>query len=324
MEKGLVRTNIIYLLGGAVFSSYVLMVMGTFVTSTGSGLACPDWPLCYGSVSPPLRLDIWFEWGHRLLGGLTGILIIISTVLVWRNYKGLPRYFTGAVIALLCLAVLVGGVIVVTEAPFLDSLLKVAIVSSHLVISTLVLTLLVFTFRYVSKTSVGTENGVYVPLFTMVYIQVILGILVRYSGATLACPDFPLCMGKLIPPLTSYLVALHFFHRVVGVVVFIMSAVVVYNALRSGNGLSAEILSSFITFALIVFQILFGILIVLTGMFFPVIIMHGATGFLLLSWLAYQSASYFFSLRAEGAVELRWEDMRREHGHLTKDTSLPK
>jgi cytochrome c oxidase assembly protein subunit 15 len=279
MEKGLPRTNMIYLLGGAVFSSYVLMVMGTFVTSTGSGLACPDWPLCYGSVSPPLKLDIWFEWGHRLLGGLTGILIITSTVLVWRNYTGLPRYFTGAVIVLLGLAVLVGGIIVVTEAPFLDSLLKVAIVSSHLVISTLVLVLLVFTFRYVSKTGAGTVNGVYATLFAMVYIQVILGILVRYSGATLACPDFPLCMGKLIPPLTSYLVALHFFHRVVGVVVFIMSALILYNAIRSGAGIAAEITSSLITFALILFQILLGILIVLTGMFL---------------------APYFFSRRAEG------------------------
>ncbi len=58
----------IFILGGSIVSAYILMVMGTFVTSTGSGLACPDWPLCYGTVSPPLELSIWFEWGHRLLG----------------------------------------------------------------------------------------------------------------------------------------------------------------------------------------------------------------------------------------------------------------
>ena len=46
------------LLGATVFFTYLLMVMGSFVTSTGSGLACPDWPLCYGTVTPPLRLHI--------------------------------------------------------------------------------------------------------------------------------------------------------------------------------------------------------------------------------------------------------------------------
>ena len=54
-------------------SVYLLMVLGGLVTSTGSGLACPDWPLCYGSVAPPLKVDIWLEWGHRLLGGIAGL-----------------------------------------------------------------------------------------------------------------------------------------------------------------------------------------------------------------------------------------------------------
>jgi cytochrome c oxidase assembly protein subunit 15 len=274
------------------------MVMGTFVTSTGSGLACPDWPLCYGSVKPPLKLDIWFEWGHRLLGGLTGILIITSTVLVWRSYKGLPRYLMGAVIVLLCLSVLMGGVIVKTEAPYLDSPLRVIIVSSHLIISTLVLIFLVFTFSFVSKTRAAAQSGVYALLFILVYILIILGIFVRYSGATLACPDFPLCLGEVIPPLTLHPVALHFFHRVLAIVVFITSATVLYRAFRSGTGVTGL----FVTFLLILLLAIFGISIVLTAMFFPLIIMHGATGFLLMGWLAYQSRPYFFPHRIEGDV----------------------
>jgi cytochrome c oxidase assembly protein subunit 15 len=275
-------TTLVPMLGGAVISVYILMVVGAFVTSTGSGLACPDWPLCYGSVRPPLRLDIWFEWGHRLLGGLTGILII--------TYRGLPRYFMAAVVGLLCLTVLVGGIVVLTEAPLLDSFSRVAIVSSHLVISTLVLVFLVFTLSYVLKNGTASRNRVYALLFGMVYVQVVLGILVRYSGATLACPDLPLCNGRVLPPLTHYPVALHYFHRVFALLLFITSAAALLRAIQSGKAIPGFLF----TFALVVLQIVFGILVVLTGMFLPVIILHGAPGFLLMSWLAYQSMPYFF------------------------------
>jgi cytochrome c oxidase assembly protein subunit 15 len=294
-------TPLVPILGGAVISVYILMVVGAFVTSTGSGLACPDWPLCYGSVRPPLRLDIWFEWGHRLLGGLTGILIITSSVLVWRSYRGLPRYFMAAVVGFLCLTVLVGGIVVLTEAPLLDSLSRVAIVSSHLVISTLVLVFLVFTLSYVLKNGTVSRNRVYALLFGMVYVQVILGILVRYSGATLACPDFPLCNGRVIPHLTHYPVALHYFHRVFALLVFITSAAALLRAIRSGKA----VLGFLFTFALVVLQVVFGILVVLTGMFLPVIILHGAPGFLLMGWLAYQSMPYFFPTVRKGYVEVK-------------------
>ena len=129
-ERG--STRLPLLLGATLFFTYLLMVMGAFVTSTGSGLACPDWPLCYGSVTPPMRMDIWFEWGHRLLGGIAGILILLSTIFVWRNYRGLPRIFTAAIVLLLFVGVGLGGITVLVEAPLLDSMLNVAIISSHL------------------------------------------------------------------------------------------------------------------------------------------------------------------------------------------------
>src|SRR4030066_230050 len=103
MKKIIGSINPTYPIGLTILFLYFLMIMGTFVTSTGSGLACPDWPLCYGSVTPPLKLSIWFEWGHRLLGGITGLLIITSTLLVWRRYRGAPRLLTGIVLGLLSL-----------------------------------------------------------------------------------------------------------------------------------------------------------------------------------------------------------------------------
>ena len=109
------------LLGATVLCTYMLMVMGTFVTSTGSGLACPDWPLCYGTVVPPRHLSIWFEWSHRLLGRTYRHLCDpLDNIFVWRNYKGIPRVLTSIVLGLLAFGVVLGGVIVLMEAPVLD------------------------------------------------------------------------------------------------------------------------------------------------------------------------------------------------------------
>src|SRR5688500_16107579 len=89
--------------------TYFLMVWGNLVSSTGSGLACPDWPLCHGTVTPPLRIDIILEWGHRLLAATATILIVAT---VWRVLKsdhdaGLKR--AGKVLlALLLIQILLG------------------------------------------------------------------------------------------------------------------------------------------------------------------------------------------------------------------------
>jgi cytochrome c oxidase assembly protein subunit 15 len=286
-----------YILGVTVLFTYLLMLMGTLVTSTGSGLACPDWPLCYGSFTPPLQMGVWIEWSHRLLGGVTGLLIVISTIFVWRSYRGWPRIMTTVILGLLLTGVILGGITVLTEAPLLNSFARVAVVSSHLVIATLVLTCLVFTLRYVAGGSGGTALGYSTLLFGAVYFQVILGILVRYSGATLACGDLPFCNGGVVPEFTSYLVALHFAHRVSALLIFVLTASVLYRSIREDEHRTRFA----VVFGLVCIQAAFGILIVATGMFLPVIIMHGATGFGLLAFLAYHASPELL----RGAVERR-------------------
>ncbi len=291
MKKIIDSLNPTYPIGLTILFLYALMIMGAFVTSTGSGLACPDWPLCYGSVKPPFRINIWFEWGHRLLGGVTGFLLILSTIFVWLRYRGIARVLTASLLGLLLLGVLLGGVTVLTEAPYLDSIFRIAIVSSHLIIATMVLISLIFTLRKISSHGSVTEKGYTFFLFSLVYLQVILGILVRYSKASLACPDFPLCQGQIIPYLGNSAVALHFTHRLTACAVLLFTLFMLYRASKGNQGVRVAV----ITLSLVLLQAAFGISVVLTGMFLPVIIMHGATGFILLGWLAYQSAPFLFS-----------------------------
>ena len=61
-------------------ATLVLIFVGALVTSTGSGLAVPDWPLSFGQVFPPMVGGVLFEHGHRLVAALVGLLTVTLMV----------------------------------------------------------------------------------------------------------------------------------------------------------------------------------------------------------------------------------------------------
>jgi heme a synthase len=56
------------------FCAYVLLFAGALVTSTGSSLSVPDWPLSFGTVFPPMLGGVLFEHGHRVIAGCVALL----------------------------------------------------------------------------------------------------------------------------------------------------------------------------------------------------------------------------------------------------------
>src|ERR1700738_70672 len=64
-------------------ATFFLIFVGGLVTSTGSALAVPDWPLAFGRLVPPLTGGIRFEWGHRLVAGAVSILTLILALWTW-------------------------------------------------------------------------------------------------------------------------------------------------------------------------------------------------------------------------------------------------
>jgi heme a synthase len=110
----------------------LLVAMGGLVRATDSGLACPDWPRCFGMWVPPADLNVWLEHSHRLLAGIGGLAIIALAVWSWRRYRHRPDLVWPATVA--------AGVVVIQSglgALVVLRLLPPALVAIHLGVAAL-------------------------------------------------------------------------------------------------------------------------------------------------------------------------------------------
>jgi cytochrome c oxidase assembly protein subunit 15 len=201
------------------------------VTSTGSGLAVPDWPNTYGyfMFSFPLSKmvgGIFYEHGHRMIASIVGLLTVGLTVWLWRaEPRRWIRRLGVAALAAVILQGLLGGI---TVLYFLPTPISVSHAGLAQIFFCLTVCLALFTSAGWHRSgSLNTHAPVVrdsallalatgLPL--LVYVQILVGATMRHTGAGLAIPDFPLTFGRLVPPEWSFAIVVHFLHRVGGVV----------------------------------------------------------------------------------------------------------
>lgn len=94
-------------------ATYLLIMVGGLVHITGSSMACPDWPLCFGEALPKLEGGILYEHGHRYLASFVGFCSILLVGLLWRQDAGLRR---PGLVKGLGLAVMIGLVVLIVPA----------------------------------------------------------------------------------------------------------------------------------------------------------------------------------------------------------------
>ena len=163
-------------------AAFFLLFAGGMVTSTGSGLAVPDWPLSFGTINPPMIGGIFFEHGHRLIAGIVALMSCLLAVL-----SRSPNVPVGAKTAARLAAV---GILIQALLGGLTVLLKLppAVSISHACLGQGVFCLL-FAAAVLSSSSGAPNAKVFrfaVLGFTAAYLQLALGALVRHTGQGLA------------------------------------------------------------------------------------------------------------------------------------------
>jgi cytochrome c oxidase assembly protein subunit 15 len=245
------------------FATFLLIFIGGLVTSTGSGLAVPDWPLSYGQVFPPMEGGVLYEHGHRLVATLVGLLMVILTVWMWRSEpRRWVRRLALAGLATVILQGLLGGLTVLMGLPLAVSVLHACLAQAFFMITVL---LAVFTSPYWMSLREKVERDVsrslqwLAGLTTLaVYVQLILGAVMRHMGAGMAIPDFPLAYGRLIPPILSAGVVVHFFHRLGALTVATLVIWTVARVFRENRNQPSLVRPAALLLALLVVQITLG------------------------------------------------------------------
>lgn len=245
-------------------ATVVLLAAGAAVTSTGSSLAVPDWPLAYGQLFPPMVGGIFYEHGHRLIASTVGLITIAMALCLWRwEPRVWVRWLGAGALALIAVQGVLGGITVLY-------LLPKAISISHALLAQSFFLLTVFMVQVtspdwetkMSRDNENTQGGSTAYLaagsFVLLFLVLILGAVMRHFGAGLAIPDFPLAFGGLVPPTMTFPVAIHYFHRLGAFASLILIAVVLWDVL-SRHGQSLQLKRPALTMGvLVVVQIALG------------------------------------------------------------------
>ncbi|MFN8632801.1 MAG: heme o synthase [Chloroflexota bacterium] len=271
--------------------TYLLIVVGAIVRSTGSGLGCPDWPLCHGQFVPPPQVTAWIEFSHRFTGAIVSALILAMVAAAWvwaKNVRHIVWPAT-AVPIMLAAQITLGAWVV-----WLDT--QTLAVMVHLSFAFVIMGFVLWVniaARVAANGGLaladdGPSSGVrltraslagywrlVLTLTGVTYLLLIVGGFTRAFGAGWVCSGFPLCNGQLAPFGSSPLVDLHLTHRLLG---FVVAALIFWLAWKTSkmSGLPPALKRvAYSLVAILIAQITIGAVAVVVG---PALVMQQVQG----------------------------------------------
>ncbi|GAC1394748.1 MAG: COX15/CtaA family protein [Polyangiales bacterium] len=189
---------------GAAASTWLLLLVGGMVHGTGSSLACPDWPTCYGTFFPEMKGGVFYEHGHRVFAFLIGVLTLCLAFVLFRRRNADPGGKTTAklgylAVFLVCMQGTLGGITVLFKLPLLVTL-------AHLTTSMCFFSLMAWVaIRTAPPRSTGTRSEALARLRPVAGAaalatlgQIVFGGVVRHTHNGLACWSIPLCDGRAL------------------------------------------------------------------------------------------------------------------------------
>jgi cytochrome c oxidase assembly protein subunit 15 len=184
---------------------FLVILMGIVVTNTNSGHGCGGtWPLCNGKFTPGLALTSGIEYSHRGVTGIEGLLVVALTfgaLYYWRARREI-QILAPAMIVFLVLQSLLGAIVAVTnEIPELRALhFGVSLLSFVSILLTAALLNQEQTYdRLRDRPASRGFRALAWGMAAYTYVVVYTGAYVEHRGVQLACMDWPLCQGQLIP-----------------------------------------------------------------------------------------------------------------------------
>ena len=208
-----------------ITTTFFLIVLGSVVRTTESGLGCPDWPLCYGKVIPPIEFHSLIEYAHRFVASIIGLIISIIAIITHLKYTHLKSIILPIRICFLALIIQValGALTVINELP-------PEIVTLHLFVALSIFGLLVFVWSITKEGNEESFNSKKVLRIVLIstfltMITILSGSYLVGSGASAVCPDWPLCLRYDIPD--NLLTWTHMVHRFIagGTIIVILFAI---------------------------------------------------------------------------------------------------
>ncbi len=246
--------------------TYFLVSLGGTVRIKNAGLSCPDWPLCYGKVFAFPDIGALLEEAHRYTASIVSVLIVVLTIsaLIWARKE--RQVLIPALIApvLLVVQIVLGGLTVLWKLP---PTIIAAHLGTALAIFATVITVAVMAGKSAPSKEDPDNTGKFAPLAMtnalFVYGLMLSGSYVVGSGASLACPGWPLCGTPPTWAVEYHLADINVLHRYVATFVGLVLIWTLISAWRRRKVAPGQAWVALVAGVLFVAQAIVGGLVVL-------------------------------------------------------------